>query len=111
MATVFAGTRAAGKQELTWAPDAIPDGWYRLTLTAVAGAKQVQTSTRVLGRPHARRDDRERAGVLAERLTGRSDADASRSLNPAHVEVARPARLRRVAATLLEADLGPGRSG
>ena len=46
VATVFAGARAAGKQELTWAPDAIPDGWYRLTLTAVAGAKQVQTSTR-----------------------------------------------------------------
>ena len=46
VATVFAGTRAAGKQELTWVPDAIPDGWYRLALTAVAGTKQVQTSTR-----------------------------------------------------------------
>jgi hypothetical protein len=45
VATIFGGTRAAGKQQLSWAPAAVPDGPYRLTLTAVAGTKQVQTST------------------------------------------------------------------
>ena len=104
VATVFAGTRAAGKQELTWVPDAIPDGWYRLALTAVAGTKQVQTSTRFWV-------DRTLAATTAS-----TPAFSPRLkplglsftlVNPAHVEV-RVLRGPAVAATLLESDLGPG---
>ncbi len=104
VATVFAGARAAGKQELTWAPDAIPDGWYRLTLTAVAGTKQVQTSTRFWV-------DRTLASTAAD-----SPAFSPRRkqlglgftlLNSAHV-VVRVLRGSQALASLLEADLGPG---
>jgi hypothetical protein len=104
VATLFDGALAAGKQELSWAPDAIPDGWYRLTLTAVAGAKQVQTSTRFWV-------DRTLAATAAS-----APAFSPRLkplgltftlLNPAHVEV-RVLRGPAVAATLLESDLGPG---
>jgi hypothetical protein len=104
VATLFDGTRAAGKQELSWAPNAIPDGWYRLTLTAVAGTKQVQTSTRFWV-------DRTLAGTAA---AARSFSPKLKPLgltftllNPAHVEV-RVLRGASVAATLLESDLGPG---
>ncbi|HEX3686636.1 MAG TPA: N-acetylmuramoyl-L-alanine amidase [Gaiellaceae bacterium] len=104
VATLFEGTRAAGKQELSWAPNAIPDGWYRLTLTAVAGAKQVQTSTRFWV-------DRTLAGTAASapafspRLKPLGFTFAL--LNPAHVEV-RVLHGPAVVATLLESDLGPG---
>jgi hypothetical protein len=104
VATVFSGTRAAGKQELTWAPDAIPDGWYRLTLTAVAGAKHVQISTRFWV-------DRTLAATTASapalspllKPLGLSFT----LVNPAHVEV-RVLRGSAVATTLLESDLAPG---
>ena len=57
VATVFEGSRAAGKQELTWAPDALVDGWYRLTVAAVAGSKKARarrasgSTARLPGRP------------------------------------------------------------
>ena len=104
VATIFDGARAAGKQELTWAPDAFPDGWYRLTLTAVAGAKQVQTSTRFWV-------DRTLAATTAS-----APAFSPRLkplgleftlLNPAHVEV-RVLRGPQVVATPFTADLAPG---
>jgi hypothetical protein len=104
VATVFAGARAAGKQELTWAPDVIPDGWYRMTLTAVAGTKQVQTSTRFWV-------DRTLASTAAD-----SPAFSPQRkqlglrftlLNSAHV-AARVLRGSQVLASLLEAELGPG---
>jgi hypothetical protein len=104
VATVFSGTRAAGKQELTWAPEAIPDGWYRLTLTAVAGTKQVQTSTRFWV-------DRTLAATTA---TAPAFSPQLKPLglsftlvNPAHVEV-RVLHGSTVAATLLESDFAPG---
>ena len=104
VATIFDGARAAGKQELTWAPDAFPDGWYRLTLTAVAGSKQVQTSTRFWV-------DRTLAATTAS-----APAFSPRLkplgleftlLNPAHVEV-RVLRGPQVVATPFTADLAPG---
>jgi N-acetylmuramoyl-L-alanine amidase len=104
VATIFDGSVAAGKQELTWAPDAIPDGWYRLTLTAVAGTKKAQTSTRFWV-------DRTLAATAAS-----TPAFSPRLktlgltftlLNPAQVEV-RVLRGPAVVATLLESDLGPG---
>jgi hypothetical protein len=104
VATIFDGALTAGKQELTWAPEAIPDGRYRLTLTAVAGAKQVQTSTRFWV-------DRTLAA------TGTSAPAFSPRLKPlgltftlvnaAHVEVL-VLRSSVLVATLLEADLVPG---
>jgi hypothetical protein len=104
VATIFDGALAAGKQELTWAPDAIADGRYRLTLTAVAGAKQVQTSMRFWV-------DRTLAA------TGASAPAFSPRLKPlgltftlvnaAHVEVL-VLRSSVLVATLLEADLVPG---
>jgi hypothetical protein len=104
VATIFDGARAAGKQELTWAPDAFPDGWYRLTLTAVAGSKQVQSSTRFWV-------DRTLAGtaVSAPAFSPRlGPVELSFTLlNPAHAEV-RVLHGPRVVATLLESDLGPG---
>jgi flagellar hook assembly protein FlgD len=104
VATIFDGALSAGKQELTWAPDAIPDGWYGLTLTALAGKKQVQTSTRFWV-------DRTLAGTAASapafspRL--KTLELTFRLVNPAHVEV-RVLRGGDVVATLLESDLGPG---
>jgi hypothetical protein len=104
VATIFDGALAAGKQELTWAPDAIPDGRYRLTLTAVAGTKQVQTSTRFWV-------DRTLAATAAS-----APAFSPRLkplgltftlLNPAHVEVL-VLHGAVLVATLLESDLGPG---
>ena len=103
VATVFEGTRAAGKQELTWSPDAIPDGWYRLTLTAVAGTKQVQTSTRFW-------IDRTLAATTAAPAFSPQLKPLALSftlVNPAHVRV-RVLHGPAVAATLLESDLGPG---
>jgi N-acetylmuramoyl-L-alanine amidase len=104
VATIFNGALAAGKQELTWAPDAIADGRYRLTLTAVAGAKQVQTSMRFWV-------DRTLAA------TGASAPAFSPRLKPlgltftlvnaAHVE-ALVLHSSVLVATLLEADLVPG---
>src|SRR3954470_11246880 len=103
VATIFDGSRAAGKQELSWAPDAIPDGWYRLTLTAVAGGKQVQSSTRfwvdrTLAATAAAPAFSPRLKPLALTFT---------LLNPAHVEV-RVLHGTLVVATLTAADLGPG---
>jgi hypothetical protein len=104
VATIFDGALAAGKQELTWTPDAIPDGRYRLTLTAVAGTKQVQTSTRFWV-------DRTLAATAAS-----APAFSPRLkplgltftlLNPAHVEVL-VLHGAVLVATLLESDLGPG---
>jgi hypothetical protein len=104
VATLFEGTRAAGKQELSWAPNAIPDGWYRLTLTAVAGAKQVQTSTRFWV-------DRTLAATTADAPAFSPPRKALglrfTLVNPAHVEV-RVLHGPAAVATLLESDLGPG---
>jgi flagellar hook assembly protein FlgD len=104
VATIFDGARAAGKQELSWAPDAIPDGPYRLTLTAVAGTKQVQTSTsfwvdRTLAATTAG------APSFSPRL--KPLGLTFTLLNPAHV-VVRVLHGTQVVGTLLQSDLGPG---
>jgi hypothetical protein len=103
VATIFDGSRPAGKQELSWAPDAIPDGSYRLILTAVAGAKQVQSSMRfwvdrTLAATAAAPTFSPRLKPLALTFT---------LLNPAHVEV-RALRGSQAVAALLTSDLGPG---
>jgi hypothetical protein len=107
--TVFTGSRAAGKQTFVLGTSALPDGWYRLTLLAKAGAKQVQTTAGFWV-------DRTLAGVAADARAfspngdGRFDkvALSFRLLAPAHVRV----RILRggveAAAPLLEADLGIG---
>jgi len=104
VATVFDGTRAAGKQQLTWTPDAVPDGWYRITLTAVAGTKQVQASTRFWV-------DRTLASATADAPAFSPRLKALglsfTLLNPAQVEV-RVLHGAQVVATLLESDLAPG---
>jgi N-acetylmuramoyl-L-alanine amidase len=104
VATLFEGARSAGKQELSWSPGAIPDGWYRLTLTAVAGAKQVQTSTRFWV-------DRTLAATAASAPAFSPRLKALgltfTLLNAAHVEV-HVLHGPGVVATLLESDLAPG---
>jgi len=111
VATLFNGRRAAGKQGLTWSPDAIPDGWYKLTLIATAAGKQVQTFTRfwvdrTLGALAAS------APAFSPNGDGRFDSVrlTFRLFNPAHVEV-RILRRTQIVATLLQADLTPGPQG
>ena len=104
VATVFNGTRAAGKQQLNWTPDAAPDGWYRLTVTAVAGTKQVQISTRFwVDRTLAATQASAQSFSPRLKTLGLSFT----LLNSAHVEV-RVLHGPQVVATLLAADLGPG---
>jgi hypothetical protein len=108
VASIFSGRRGAGKQELAWSPDALADGWYRLTLVAKAAGKQVQTSTRFWV-------DRTLANVAASGSAFSPNGDGQldalgisfRLLNPAHVEV-RILRGTQVLATLLEKDLPAG---
>ena len=45
VATLFDGQRRAGKQDLSWDPSALSDGWYKLVLVATTGTKQVQASS------------------------------------------------------------------
>jgi hypothetical protein len=105
VATLFDGPLGAGKQELSWAPDAIPDGRYRLTLTAAAGTKQVQTSTRFwVDRTLAATAASARAFSPRLKPLGLTFT----LLNPAHVEVL-VLHGAVLVATLLESDLGPGR--
>ena len=108
VATIFSGRRAAGKQDLSWSPDAIADGWYKLTLTASAGGKQAQTSTRfwvdrTLGASAV--------SSTAFSPNGDGQLDAVRLsfslLNPAHVDV-RVQRNYQIVATLLQQDFNPG---
>jgi N-acetylmuramoyl-L-alanine amidase len=108
VATLLDAQRAAGKQELTWDPEALNDGWYRLIVVASAGAKQVQASTRFWV-------DRTLAATAASAPAfspngdGRID-DTTISFqlqNAAHVEV-RVLRRSTVVATLLEQDFAPG---
>jgi flagellar hook assembly protein FlgD len=109
VATIFTGRRSAGKQELTWNPDAIADGWYRLTLVAKAAGKHVQSSARFWV-------DRTLASVAAGGPAFSPNGDGQldtlgisfRLLNPAHVEV-RILRGTQVLATLLEKDLPAGK--
>jgi hypothetical protein len=111
VASLFSGRRAAGKQVLSWSPEALPDGWYTLTLTAAAAGKQVQTSTRFWV-------DRTLAGVAMTARTLSPNGDGRldtvglsfRLTEPAHVEVF-VFKGPQLVATLLEQDLpaGPGR--
>jgi N-acetylmuramoyl-L-alanine amidase-like protein len=108
VATLFSGPRTAGKQDLTWSPDAVADGWYRLKLTASAGGKQAQTSTRfwvdrTLGASAAS------SPAFSPNGDGRLDTVrlSFSLLNPAHVEV-RVLRNHAIVATLLQQDLTPG---
>jgi N-acetylmuramoyl-L-alanine amidase-like protein len=108
VATLFSGRRTAGKQDLTWSPDAIADGWYKLMLTASAGGKQVQTFTRfwvdrTLGASTV--------SAPAFSPNGDGQLDTVRLsfslLNPAHVDV-RVQRNHQIVATLLQQDFTPG---
>jgi flagellar hook assembly protein FlgD len=107
IATVFSGQRAAGKQELSWSPDALPDGFYTLALTATAGTKQVAVSTRFSV-------DRTLAATAATpAISPNGDglldtaAIGFTLVQPAHVEV-RVVRKSKTVATLLTADLPAG---
>jgi N-acetylmuramoyl-L-alanine amidase len=111
VATLFDGTRKAGKQELTWDPQALNDGWYRLLVVATAGSKPVQASTRfwidrTLGGTAAS------APAFSPNGDGRLDETAItfQLQNAAHV-VVWVLRRSKVVATLLERDLlaGPQR--
>jgi N-acetylmuramoyl-L-alanine amidase len=111
VATLFGGRRAAGKQVLTWSPEAISDGWYKLTLAASAGGKQVQISTRFWV-------DRTLGALAASSPAFSPNGDGKldtlrltfRLLNPARVEV-RILRSKRIVTTLLRQDLNPGSQG
>jgi hypothetical protein len=41
VATIFTGAQTAGEQRFAWAADGLPDGIYRISLTATAGAATV----------------------------------------------------------------------
>ena len=108
LATVFHGTRPAGKQQLKWTPPAsLPDGWYKLALTATAGAKQVSASTRFwIDRTLA---STKATPAFSPNGDGVLDADAIgfTLVNPAHVEV-RVQQGSTLVASLLTADLPAG---
>ena len=107
LATVFHGTRPAGKQQLSWNATSLPDGAYTLALTAAAGAKQVATSTRffvdrtLAATKSAPAFSPNRDGVLD------TDPIGFTLVNPAHVEVT-VQQGPTVVATLLTADLPAG---
>jgi hypothetical protein len=108
VATLFDGTRKAGTQELTWDPEALNDGWYRLLVVATAGSKQVQASTRfwidrTLGGTAAS------APAFSPNGDGRLDQTAItfQLQNPARVSV-RVLRRSKIVATLLAQDLPAG---
>jgi hypothetical protein len=108
MATVFVGPRPAGAQDLTWSPDALPDGRYRLVLTAVAGTKQVQSSTTFwVDRTLAA--TRTALNAFSPNGDGRLDTDrlSFTLVNPAHVSV-RVLRGTTPVATLLDSALAAG---
>jgi hypothetical protein len=106
--TLFTGQRRAGKQDLTWDPSALNDGWYKLVVVATAGAKQVQASARFW-------IDRTLAGTTATPAAfspngdGRLDATTIgfQLQNTAHV-VVRVLRRGSVVATLFDNTLDPG---
>jgi N-acetylmuramoyl-L-alanine amidase len=106
--TLFAGQRRTGKQDLTWDPSALNDGWYKLVVVATAGAKQVQASARFW-------IDRTLAGTAATPAAfspngdGRLDATTIgfRLQNTAHV-VVQVLRRGSVVATLFDNTLDPG---
>ncbi|HSC49312.1 MAG TPA: N-acetylmuramoyl-L-alanine amidase [Gaiellaceae bacterium] len=108
VATVFQGTRPAGKQQLKWSPPAsLSDGWYRLALTATAGAKQVSSSTRFwIDRTLAATTS---APAFSPNGDGVLDSDAIgfTLVNPAHVEV-RVLKGSTVVGSLFTADLPAG---
>ena len=106
--TLFAGQRRAGKQDLTWDPSALNDGWYKLVVVATAGAKQVQASVRFW-------IDRTLAGTTATPAAfspngdGRLDATTIgfRLQSTAHV-VVQVLRRGSVVVTLFDNTLDPG---
>jgi flagellar hook assembly protein FlgD len=108
LATVFQGTRPAGKQQLKWSPPAsVPDGWYKLAVTATAGAKQVSTSTRFwIDRTLAAT---KAAPAFSPNGDGVLDTDAIgfTLVSPAHVEV-RVQQGSKLVASLLTVDLPVG---
>ena len=109
--TLFSGRRTAGKQALSWNPTAVADGWYRLTLAASGGGKQVQSSTRFWV-------DRTLGALAASSAAFSPNADGKldtvrlsfRLLKAAHVEL-RVLQGTRIVATLLQADLTTGSQG
>jgi hypothetical protein len=109
VATLFARRRPAGTNEFVWKQVTLPDGRYRLSLTAKNAAGKLAQSTIPLV------IDRTLAGFGASALAispngdGRLDSlDLSfRLLAPAHVQV-RILRGSTLAATLLDANLGAG---
>jgi hypothetical protein len=108
VATIFSGRRGAGKQELTWSPEAVSDGWYRLTLVARAAGRQVQTSIRFwVDRTLA--NAATSSAAISPNGDGRFDTVgiSFTLLNPAHVEV-RVLRGPQVVSTLLVKDLTAG---
>ena len=108
VATLFSGERIAGKQELTWNPEALNDGWYRVVVVAASAGKQVQAATRFW-------IDRTLAGGKASRTAFSPNGDgildrvgvSFQLLNAAHVRV-RVFRGSTAVGTLLEQDLQPG---
>jgi N-acetylmuramoyl-L-alanine amidase-like protein len=109
VATLFSGSRAAGAQTFVWTASGVPDGWYRLTLTAKdAIGRRVQSTTRFwVNRTLADFGATEKA--ISPNDDGRLDGlDFSfRLIAAAHVSL-RILRGSTVAAALLDADLGAG---
>jgi hypothetical protein len=109
VATLFARRRPAGANEFVWKQVTLPDGRYRLSLTAKDAVGKLAQSTIPLV------IDRTLAGFAASALAispngdGRLDSlDFSfRLLAPAHVQV-RILRGSTLAATLLDSELGTG---
>jgi N-acetylmuramoyl-L-alanine amidase/FlgD Ig-like domain len=109
VATLFVRRRPAGASDFVWKQVTLPDGRYRLSLTAKdAAGKQAQSTIPLVV-------DRTLAGFAASALAispngdGRLDSlDFSfRLLAPAHVQV-RILRGAMLAATLLDTELGAG---
>ena len=108
VATIFSGDRAAGKQTFSWSPSALADGWYRLTLVADDGVKQVRSTTRFWV-------DRTLAGLAASAPAISPNGDGTldtldlsfRLLAPARVQV-RILRGKTLVTTLLASDLDTG---
>jgi N-acetylmuramoyl-L-alanine amidase len=110
IATLFSEPRPAGEQSFTFAPEALPDGTYRIVLTAVGvRGKVVTASVDVL-------INRTLSGVAASRGAFSPNGDGRADVLSFAFTLAAPAEVKlRIlrgeawVATLLAGPLGPGR--
>jgi N-acetylmuramoyl-L-alanine amidase-like protein len=108
VATLFDGQRRAGKQDVSWDPAALSDGWYKLVVVATAGTKQVQVSSqfwvdRTLAATAVT------AAAISPNGDGRQDATTiGFQLQNTATVLVRVLRRGAVVATLFENTLDPG---